>query len=59
MFVVCFHYDDNTNDDDNKINKQIKNLTNGNLKLINEKNENQKIQKFKNKEKTKKTEIYK
>ena len=51
MFVVCFHHDDNADDDDDKIDKQTKNLTNGNLKLVNGKNESRKIQKFKNKKK--------
>ena len=57
--VVCFHHDDNANDDDNETDKQTKNLTNGNLKLENEENENQKIQKLENKKKTEKTEICK
>ena len=59
MLVVCFYYNDNANDDDNKIDKQIKNLTNGNLKLENEKNKSQKIQKLENKKKTERTGICK
>ena len=59
MFVICFYYDDNANDDDNKIDKQTKNLTNGNLMLENGKNESQKIQKLENKKKTEKTETCK
>ena len=59
MFVVCFHHDDNANDDDNKIDKQIKNLTNQNLKFENKENESQKIQKLENKKKTEGAEICK
>ena len=59
MFVVCFHHDDNANDDDDKTDKQTKNLTDGNLKLENGKNESQKIQKLKNEKKTERIEICK